>query len=316
MAAALTAEPQVFRQIHGHARALVTEAVTAGRFEAWLALVPEDVNAASRALTIAAEAAGSDVRLRGLVAERARAVHAERFEDRYRLLVPLAGDDEGRAIVARVAVEDHDADLRAEAVRALRGSGAAKDTLERALRDPMPRVRAEAVSGLAGYAPARAAITDRLAHDRWPSVQRAAAEALAGDEANAPALLAALDAESVMTVRAAIEALSRTPGAQIGARLMSYAESGRNNPELRVEAIDAVAHRCDRPLAERMLALFNRENDPVLPMAEQMVGQRALAAAAHLDPARVRRAMREVQANAFGMAAIARAMRDACPAPR
>lgn len=313
MVGVLTAAPAVWRQARGAVLALVGEAARAGAMGTWLALVPAETGPAARALSVATEAATDDAQ-RAEVAAHARALEPRTFADRFRLLVPLAGDAEGRAAVARVALEDPDADLRAEAVRALRIAGGARETLVRALEDPVPRVRAEAAAGLAGQPEGRAALEVRLARDGWPGVRAAAATALAGDGANAPALLAALDDPSVFAVRAVIAALERTPAPAIGPRLMAFAEDLRRNPELRSDALAALANRCERGVSDRLIALFDRQSDPVLPPAEQAVGHAALAALARIDPARARAELRRLEANPLGVAALERAMRNACPA--
>jgi HEAT repeat protein len=225
----------------------------------------------------------------------------------------LAGDDAGRAAVEHVAQHDDDADLRWEAVRALArvNDGTA---LVSALDDAAPRVRAEAAQGLRGVASARTALATRLQQDHWPSVRAAAALSLAGEEANVPALLAALDDASVPVGRAVMTALQSTPGATIAPRLMTFAEQGARNPELRGEALNTLAMRCERGMATRIATLASRQIDPILPPPEQDVGHQALAALAHIAPVQARALLSRMQANNVAVAAVARAMRNPCPA--
>ncbi len=311
MAPALAIERASWLSARGAVRGLVDEAAHAGQLDAWLAMMPQDVGAAARGLSIAADAA-VDAPQRAAVALRARAVTATRFEDRFRLLRPLAGDPEGRAAVSQVALHDDNADLRCEAAMSLAGRGA-DDTLVEALRDAVPRVRAAAARGLAGVPAQRAALGSVLARDGWPSVRAEAAASLAGDSASAAALVAALDDASLVVVRAAIAALERTPGA-FAPRLMTFAEDEHRNPDLRADALRIVATRCERALAQRLEALARREIDPVLPPPEQAIGHEALAALAHLEPARARAFLRGTEANAFAIAAVERAAREGCAA--
>ncbi|MEI8257342.1 MAG: hypothetical protein WCJ30_16835, partial [Deltaproteobacteria bacterium] len=309
MVSALAVERGAWMTARGAVRGLVDEAASAGQLEAWLALLPEEVTAAGRGLSVAADAA-QDPTQRAAVAVRARAVTATRFEDRFRLLRALAGDPEGRAGVSQVALHDENADLRAEAAASLTDRGA-DDTLTAALHDAVPRVRAAAARGLAGVAPRRAALVAVLVRDTWPSVRAEAATALGGDAASAAALVNALDDGSLVVVRAAIAALERTPGS-FAARLMSFAEDEHRNPDLRADALRIVATRCERSLAQRLEALARREIDPVLPPPEQAIGHEALAALAHLDPARARAFLHGTEANAFAVAAVERAAREGC----
>lgn len=314
LAPVLGAERRVWHEARRSFVALLRQAVTQGLLEAWLASLPEDTNSVVRALSAAAEAAGDNAVARAQIAARARAVRSDTFVDRFRLLVPLAGDAEGRARVERVALEDPDDDLRAEAVRALASVGGAYVALVRALSDRIPRVRAEAVAGLHAHAPARRALVERLQRDAWPTVRAAAAEALAGDATNAGVLLAALDDPSVSAVRAVLAALRITPSPEIAPRLMSYAEDPSRNPDLRAEALAVLADRCERSVVDRLVHLASSQIDPALPPPEQAVGHSALAALAHIDPARARQLLARMEANAFAVAAVQRAMRNACSA--
>lgn len=309
---ALSLEPAPWHAARGATEALIEEAVGAGSLEAWLAMIPSEITAATRALRLAAEAATTDA-ARATVAARAHAVQPTRFDDRFRLLLPLAGDATGVQQVETTALHDADADLRWEAVRVL-GSGRSPDALARALTDPTPRVRAQAASGLRGASSGHAALLDRLAHDAWPSVRASAAEALGGVAENAGALSDALRDPSVIVVRAAIAALGQTPGATIGARLMTYAEDGGANPDLRTDALHAIATRCDRAMTARLATLVGREIDPILPPTEQAVGHAALAALGHIDPPQARALLARLGPNAFAIAALGHASQNACPA--
>jgi HEAT repeat protein len=136
---------------------------------------------------------------------------------------------------------------------------------------------------------------------------------LAGTERNAAPLLVALDDPSLTTTRAVIEALARTPSTGIGERLMAFAEDSHRNPDLRSDAVGALAQRCDHGMVPRLIALVNHQVDPVLPPPEQAVGHAALAAIAHIDPARARALLRQLDGNAFAVAAVERAAQGACP---
>jgi hypothetical protein len=306
----LGAAREVFHVARGAVRAIVDEAAHANQLGVWIAMLPADPGAAARGLTLAAEVATDDAQ-RAAVAQRARTVDGARFEDRYRLLVPLAGDADGRAAVIAVAQSDPNADLRAEAVRALAGRDA-DETIVHALADRVPRVRAAAARALAGSAIGRAVLARTSHDDTWPSVRARAVEALAGDAANAQTLMSALDDPSVVVVRAAIAAIARTPGTS-AERLMAFAEDDHRNPDLRADALHIIATHCVRSLAPRLEALARHHIDPILPPPEQAVGHEALAALAHLDPARARAFLRSMEANQMAVNAVERAARDACP---
>lgn len=311
LAVALAAPREVFRAARSALRTAVEEATHTGQLDAWLTLTPDDPGFAARALTLAAESARDDAQ-RAAIAARARTVTATSFDDRFRLLFPLAGDDAGRALVVTAAASDDNADVRAEAVRALAGRGV-DEVLTRALADRVPRVRVEAARSLAGREASRDALRTALRSDTWPSVRAQAATSLGGEAGNATALIAALDDPSVVVVRAALAAVARTPGID-AARLMTFAEDDHRNPDLRADALHIIASQCVRALAPRFEALARHHIDPVLPPPEQAVGHEALAALAHLDPPRARAFLRASEANAFAVAAVERAARNACPA--
>ncbi len=312
MANALSGDVGPWRRARRSVVSLVRRAVAANALGPWLAALPEAVGPRIRGLVIAAEASGS-AEDRAVIAARARSITTADFDDRYRLLMPLRGDAEGAALVAHVATDDSDADLRAEAVRVLADTPSAREAVVHALRDPVPRVRAAAVAALARDTSARAQIADRLVHDTWPSVRARAALSLTSDAAAVPILLHALDDPSVVTVRAILESLTRSPGTGFSSTLVRYAEDPRRNPELRQEAVGVLHARCERGALEGLERIANSQLDPALPPTEQAVGLAALAALAHIDPARARDFLRRSEANSVAAAAVERALRQPCP---
>jgi hypothetical protein len=317
LAPALAAERDVWTPAKPHLVALLIAASREGAVEGWLATLPDDARAASRALHAAAEALAVDAPSRPAVAARARALWAARddFETRYRLLAPLAGDAEGAALVAGVLADDADHDLRAEAARALGRSRSPSEALRSALNDRAPRVRAAAAEALADRPDAVAALGRTAANDPWPTVRAAALAALADDAAAAPVLLAALDARSTATVRAAIAALALNPGAGVSARLVAFLDEGRRAPSLRRAAAGALGDRCDASVASDLERVATALTDPALPPWEQEVGHTALASLARVDAARARAFLTRSEANAEAASAVERAARRPCLAP-
>lgn len=248
-----------------------------------------------------------------LLATRALAVDASDWRVRYLLLAPLAGSAQGRARVVEAAGGD-DADVRAEALRALRLTGATEPSVwEEGLTDEAPRVRAQAVEGAARVESLRPRVDAVARADRWPSVRVAALRALGSDASRAAPLVAAVEDSSPLVVRSAMELLNDRRLLEVAPALMRYAEDPSRNAELRAEAVSVLGNRCEAAMAERLAALFEHQSDPVLPPSEQLVGHAALAALARVNPARMRRAIEGLELNAPARAALDRAVRRACP---
>jgi len=319
---ALAAEGEAWTAGRDAVRTVLREALREGAFEAWLASLPEGARERSRALRVAAEVVADDPARAAHVAAVARALWestatddpSAAFETRYRLLPGLVGDAEGARLVAHVLRDDADHDLRAESARALARRDDATPALVAALDDRAPRVRAAAATALTGRAAAFDALVQTLAGDRWPTAAAAAAGALARETRATPALLAALDARSVVTVRAALAALAVHPGAGVSARLVAFVDDGRRNPRLRREAVEALGARCDRSVANDLDRVAAGLTDPALPPWEQEIGHAALAALARLDPARARSFLERSEANAEARASVDRAARQGCAA--
>jgi hypothetical protein len=303
-------------------RDVLREALRAGELDAWLGSLPEGARERSRALRLAAEVTVDDPAVAARVAALARALwavapsseSAAGFETRYRLLPALIGDADGAQLATRVLTSDGDHDLRAEAARVLARRDDATAALVAALTDRAPRVRAAAATALAGRAAATEALQQTLANDRWPAVAAAAAAALAHEPRATASLLAALDARSMVTVRAALTALAESPGAGVSTRLVAFAQEGRRNPRLRRDAVDALGARCDRAVANDLEHIAAELTDPALPPWEQEIGHAALAALARLDAPRARAFLERSEANAEAHASVDRAARQGCAA--
>lgn len=311
---ALSAERDVWIAARPALTSLLAECSAARGGEAWIAMIPAEALAASRALRLTSEVFAIDDPTRRLAAERALSLwRADAgFETRYRLLAALAANDEGRAILTEVLSHDADHDLRAAAALALAPVSTATGALRTATNDRVPRVRAAAIEALRGRDGARESIVHSLSNDAWPSVRAAAAEALARDPEAAPALLDALDAGSTVTVRAVIVALGENPGEGITPRLAAFLQGSRRSPELRREAAEALGRRCDRAAATTLERVAEELSDPALPPWEQAVGHAALASLARLDAARARAFLTRSEANSEAAAAVARAARQGC----
>ncbi len=316
LSTALDADGDAWRAVRGELAGLIARAAREGALSPWLQALPQDLNAATRALRLAAEAlevtdpAARDV----AAAARARWPAATDFDPRYRLLLALPGDDEGRALVEAALRDERDVDLRAVAARSLGRYGRSAEALRDALEDPAPRVRASVVRALRNDPGATRALVERLREDPWPSVRVAAAESLGGRTDGAEALLRAMDDASFAVVAAAVNALARTPGGDVSARLLAWADDGRRNPALRREAVTALGERCDRGALAGLERLAETESDPSLPPHEQEIGQAALAAVARLDADRARSFLTRNGSNAAAAAAVERAAARRCEA--
>jgi hypothetical protein len=270
-------------------RAMLGAAAREGAARAWVEALPTTEPGLSRGLRVAAEAMAADDPVQPAAAERARAewAAATGFATRWRLVSPLAGDGPGRALLGELlagrGAGGNDADLRAEAARALGRHADATGALVAGLRDEAPRVRA------------------------------AAAAALAPRPEALDALAAALDARSVAVVRAALRALGESPAPGATARLVAFARDGARASLLRREAVDAAALRCDAGALAGLEALAATLGDGALPPYEQDVGHAALAAMARIDPERARAFLRRSEANPAALAAVERAARGGCP---
>jgi hypothetical protein len=320
MIGALNADAPVWRNARGPMQALIDELQTPAALLSWLDAVPQTNRRASlRALSIASNAA-HDATTRALISQRALAIETAEFSEQFLRLSALGGSPEGRRELAHVLHDHADDDLRDEAARVL---VALSDTmpevhaeLRLALDDETPRVRVTALRGLHADRDARTLIERRLQSDSWPSVRAAAAEALTGDPLAMAALFAALDDNSVIVVRAALNTLALTPQIAAGPRLLAFVRDSHRNPELRVEALAAIGQRCDRTLVADLEALVVDRVDPALPESEQRVGHAALSTIARLDPARARVFLQRMDGNQFAIAAVERATQRACSATR
>ena len=314
----LGASDEAWREGLPTLRTMLSAAAREDSARPWIEALPTSEPGFSRGLRAAAEAMRADDPVMAFAAERARSQWegATAFATRWRLLSPMAGDAPGRAALGELLAGRgpgaSDADLRAEAARALGRYADTTDALRAGLGDAVPRVRAAAATALRGRAAAVEALRPVLAQDGWPTVRAAAAEALAPRPEAADALASALDARSVLVVRAALRALSANPGPGVTARLVAFAQDGLRASLLRREAIDAVAQRCDGSALAGLEALAETLGDTALPPYEQDLGHAALAAMAHIDAGRARAFLRRSEANPAALAAVERAARGGC----
>ncbi|MDP3276476.1 MAG: HEAT repeat domain-containing protein [Deltaproteobacteria bacterium] len=315
----LQAEPDVWRASHGTLQALLASLPADAQLGWAESLDPTSHRAHFRGLAVLFEAASSAA-VREAVSARAASQNPSEFADRYLRLRALGASEPGvRLLVATLT--DTDADLRAEAARALalcdsQSPLAAErmSALVSATHDPVARVRAASLETLARVTPTLAPVLAALSADTWPSVRAQIAESLTGHPDVGASLLAALEDPSVLVVRAVLSALERTPAPGAAPRLLEFVRDPRRHPELRFDALGVIAARCERSLAPALEPFASERMDPALPEHEQRLGHGALATLARLDPVRARAFLTRVEANATARLAVENAARHACPA--
>lgn len=317
MIPALGADRVVWRNARGPLVSLLRDA-TDEEQRAWLAALPQSpARARLRGLAALFEATRT-AEVRAEVSAASLATTVDGFAERFLQIGSLAASADGRRALEQLVAEGRDADLRHEAVRALaaaarRGEIAVvRGALTRATGDRTPRVRAEALAGLAADHEGRVVVARVLGADAWPSVRASAIEALTGQADSVDALYRALDDMSVLVVRATLTALERTQAPGVAARLVAFAADPRRNPTLRIDALGTVGVRCDRSVAPELERLVLSQIDPALPEGEQAVGHAALAALAKVDIQRARALLERMDANATARTALEAAGRGAC----
>ena len=178
--------------------------------DAWIDAGPSPAAAAACALALTDD---------GVHAERTQrlveiADESTEFSTRWRLLQSVtsaSASDEMHAWLEGVAANDDTWMLRAAAIDAL-GERGQFETLDEALEDPYPRVRAAAARALEGNPRALIPLAELARKDPWHLVRAAALRGLAGQPKAVPIFMAAID-DPASTVRAtAIDLLASDYG--------------------------------------------------------------------------------------------------------
>lgn len=227
---------------------------------AWTVGGPTVASRASAALGLA-----SHPRARALAVPLVAAAvgNAERFEDRWRLVLAaraLPPEPEVDAWLVATAEQAEEWMLRAAALGALsrRGSERQVEAALAALADPYPRVRVEAVSVLDAADAEDAALATRAREDSWPMVRRAAVEALWDRGSHVDVVRGAIRDRSPRVREAALAAVTRRMDRAawplVRARLLDRDEW----PEVTVAALGFVRALCVTEAEEAVAAVLER----------------------------------------------------------
>ncbi len=216
------------------------------------------------------------------------------FRVRYLRTLPagaLAAKDEGaRRLLAGALANERDANVRAQAARAVPSPELFARELERALKDPEVRVREAAARALAspksGFA--SASLSERLAADEWPMVRSAAALALA-ELGPAPAvdagLGAALEDESWLVRRDVAFALGKRRALGQAEQLRARLSDGDERFEVRSAAARALGQVCDMGALSLLTGYVRKLADPLASNEERAIALASLSALTRLGPA-------------------------------
>ncbi|HEY8428185.1 MAG TPA: hypothetical protein VIL20_07415 [Sandaracinaceae bacterium] len=233
-------------------------------FEAWRLADPPLAARASAALGLAAH---PRTRESAAVLVAGAVGTASTFEDRFRLVSAarhLDSDPEVDAWLATMASEPEEWMLRAAALEALGRRNAERriEAARRALEDPYPRVRAEAVRVLDAADAADDAIARAAARDAWPLVREAAVKALWDRPAQRGVVRAAVRDRSQRVRRAAILALARARDREAWPLVRARLADGQEWPEVTVAALRYVSELCVRDAGEVVAAVMRRGLSP------------------------------------------------------
>jgi hypothetical protein len=194
-------------------------------------------------------------------------VHADRFEDRWRLVQAsraLPADAAVDGWLAALAKDDERWMLRSAAIAALSERRAAQhtDVAVAALGDAYPRVRAQAAGVLGSEPSAREPLTLHATRDKWPLVRAASIEALAMQPGNEDVMRKGVADRNHQVRAAALRALAaahvRDAWPLVEQRLKSEGEW----PEVAAEAIRFAANLCVREAGPQLQAALERGIKP------------------------------------------------------
>jgi HEAT repeat protein len=214
------------------------------------------------------------------------------FAVRFLALAPaarLSSRDAAALEFMRVALQDPDPHLRAEAVRRAPANALLLPALVTATGDAEVRVRAAAAERLGelGVASAESALVQRLAEDRWPLVRAAAASALAhvGTAANAErVLVGALDDASPGVRRAALFALGARGALSVAGAVAARFQDDDEAPSVRAAAAQTLAALCTQRWVDDLTAVALWLREPGRPDPQLDLARASLSALGHLAP--------------------------------
>ena len=216
------------------------------------------------------------------------------FRTRYLLIGTAAAladvDPAARAVLVRSLLNDPSGNVRAESARRIRHPERYRNELERALSDPEVRVREAALVTLQSAAAsfASAAVTARLAADRWPMVRSAAATALAHYAADpqADGALAKALTDAAPSVRGrAVLALGERGAASHAEAVRERLEDADEIIDVRVNAAIALGLMCDAGSVDVLVDRALRLRDPTASAEDRAIGPAAIGALGRIHPA-------------------------------
>lgn len=255
------------------------------------------------------------------------------FRTRYLLLGPSAvlsasSTDADKSFRGALAT-DPDPHVRAAALSLVRQPQRYQSELLKALDDGDVRVREASVHALSAPEAAFAgqALGKRLAHDEWPLVRAAAADALARYPSSAQlddALTGALVDEAALVRARSVRALGERHVTAAASRIRDRLADTEEWPEVRAEAARALGALCDNDSADILAAFAKTLADPMASPDSQQIATGATMAlgrlaqpglASQLAPLTSKKAAPQARR----AAAAALATRDTCrakPAPK
>jgi hypothetical protein len=215
------------------------------------------------------------------------------FRTKYLLIAPAHLVSANSAALAPVLTTlmrtDKSEYVRAEAVRSVVSLNRFSNELLGALNDTDVRVRQSAAESLSGYKKHEAvlALGQRLQADEWPIVRVAAAEALAGQAADADAdraLIAALADKSWMVKAAAAESIGTRKLTSAGEQLLDLFTDKKERFEVRMAAARAIGEVCFDRAVDQLTDAVKSLRSPGADPQDRAVASSALDALARLHP--------------------------------
>lgn len=223
----------------------------------------------------------------------ARLAQHQDFRTQYLLLNPASAlaekDERARQFLGQAITSHPNQYIRYGATLAAQDTGQFNGELLAAVSDKAVRVRKAAVEALGKKREVRAqaALLDRLAHDHWPMVRGAAADALGGLGASPTidqALTDALTDESP-TVRAPVALALGQRGVSASAGALRHRLSDKKeHGAVRRAAAQALGRLCDHDALDLLTELAQKRADPLLDQDQKALAVVALQALAAVGP--------------------------------
>lgn len=227
----------------------------------------------------------------------ARLARHRDFRTQYLLLNPASAlaekDANAREFLSQAITSNPDQHIRYGATLAAQDSARFNSELLVAVNDRAVRVRKAAVEALGKKREVRAQapLLDRLAHDRWPMVRGAAAQALAGLGASPTVDRALSEAlgDASPTVRAPVAlALGRRGVGGSASALRGRLADDKEHPSVRRAAAEALGRLCDHDALDLLTELAQKRADPLLDQDQKALAVVALHALAAIGPGDLR----------------------------